>query len=361
MKNAPDTIDLTPRLNSLKAANKVPVSVQPNDKLRKAVTLMLRHDFSQLPVMQSSRSVKGIISWKSIGEQSQVQNRECSFVRDCMETTFVVLKQDDLLWEGISAIADNDFVLVENRSREICGLVTTSDIAAQYHFLAEPFLLLGEIENNLRQLITRAGYSPSVLRDAKDPRDTKRQVHSVSDLSFGEYLRILQDPENFRAIGLGLSRTTLIEQLTTIKNIRNEVMHFRPGGLDFDDLLDLRLVAKMLRKLNLRSKPEPMIKSEKAAPSKSIRPSDKETTLNSQKLKIAEMIALGRVNVGDTLTIAGKAGSNAEVIDSKNVRLEDGQIMTWNEYGQKFTGHVAVNVYRHVIVNGVLLETLRRR
>jgi len=68
-----------------------------------------------------------------------------------------------------------------------------------------------------------------------------------------------------------------------------------------------------------------------------------------RKLRIAEMIASGRVHPGDKLKIAGKPNTDAEVIDAKRVRLADGQVLTWNEYGQKFTGHVAVNIYRHVM------------
>jgi hypothetical protein len=78
-----------------------------------------------------------------------------------------------------------------------------------------------------------------------------------------------------------------------------------------------------------------------------------------RKLRLVQMIERGRVKPGDKLSIAGKPNSDAEVIDVKNVRLGNGQVMTWNQYGQKFTGHVAVNIYRHVLVNGVLLENLR--
>ena len=249
--------DPTPRLSSLEAANRLPVFVHPDDKLRKAVSLMLQHDYSQLPVMQTTRSVKGIVSWKSIGEQSHVHNRHCRFVRDCMDTNVQILKHADLLWKAIAIIAENDVILVENQAHEICGLVTTYDIATQYHALAEPFLLLREIENNVRRLISRAGYPLSVLQSARDPRDTKREVRSVSDLAFGEYIRLLQEPDNWKSIGFNLSRGTFLTDLHTINNIRNEVMHFRPGGLKADQLANLHRVAKMLRNLQLWSSATP--------------------------------------------------------------------------------------------------------
>lgn len=51
--------DPTFRIGSLDAANKNPFVVSQDDKITKAVTLMLERDFSQVPVMQGEREVKG--------------------------------------------------------------------------------------------------------------------------------------------------------------------------------------------------------------------------------------------------------------------------------------------------------------
>ncbi len=164
------------------------------------MTLMVQHDYSQLPVMQNSRDVDGLISWKSIGETSKVHNKECTFVRECMDTDVEILRDDTPLWKAIRTIAEKDVVLVKNSAKEIIGLVSTYDIAVEYHSLSEPFLLLGEIENNLRQLIARAKYPLSVTEAAKDPKDVERKVKSVSDLTFGEYIELLQQPANWQSI-----------------------------------------------------------------------------------------------------------------------------------------------------------------
>src|SRR6516164_3223002 len=59
--------DPTFRISKLAAANRKPTSIDPNETVEQAITLMLASDFSQLPVMTSVRDVKGIISWSSIG------------------------------------------------------------------------------------------------------------------------------------------------------------------------------------------------------------------------------------------------------------------------------------------------------
>jgi CBS domain-containing protein len=58
--------DPTFRIGSLPAANKSLISINVEDSVATAVTLMLQHDFSQLPVMQGEREVKGVVTWKSV-------------------------------------------------------------------------------------------------------------------------------------------------------------------------------------------------------------------------------------------------------------------------------------------------------
>lgn len=52
-------VDPTYRIGKLQAANKKVIVIAPNHSLEQAITLMLANDFSQLPVMQSDRDVKG--------------------------------------------------------------------------------------------------------------------------------------------------------------------------------------------------------------------------------------------------------------------------------------------------------------
>ena len=64
--------DPTFKIGSLPAANKTLIVVNQDDQLSRAITLMLEHDFSQLPVMQGERDVKGMVTWKSIVRKSSI-------------------------------------------------------------------------------------------------------------------------------------------------------------------------------------------------------------------------------------------------------------------------------------------------
>jgi CBS domain-containing protein len=244
-----DYSDPVPRIEMLDAANRRPTCVTRDSKVREAITKMLMNDFSQLPVTQNERDVDGLVSWKSIGEAT-VANKKCEFVRECMDRNVEILRKSTPLLKAVQVIAERDIVLVKDNTNRIVGLVTATDISLQFRALAEPFLLLKEIENHIRALIVRAKYSLEVLVKAKDPTDD-RKISGVSDLTFGEYLRLFEDRENWNSIGYNLSRTSFLETLHKIRRIRNDVMHFHPDGISNQDLGILRDAVKFLQSLQV--------------------------------------------------------------------------------------------------------------
>lgn len=245
-----DYSDPVPRLEMLEAANRRPVRVTRDSKVREATTKMLMNDFSQLPVTQNDRDVDGLISWKSIGE-AIVANKDCQFVRDCMDRNVEILRNSTPLLKAVQVIAERDVVLVKDKTNKIVGLVTATDISLQFRALAEPFLLLKEIENHIRRLIAKAKYPLEILAKSKDPSDSDRKITCVSDLTFGEYLRLFEDPDNWKSLGYNLSRTSFLETLHKIRRIRNDVMHFHPDGISNQDLGILRDAVKFLQSLQL--------------------------------------------------------------------------------------------------------------
>jgi predicted transcriptional regulator len=238
--------DPVPRVSMLAAANSPPVIVNRDAELSQAVTLMLMHDFSQLPVMQNERTVDGIISWKSIGA-ARARNRETNYVRDCMENV-EILGHDTPLFEAIEVIARREVVLVRDAERKISGLITTTDISLQFRNMAEPFLLLGEIENHVRRLIG-GKFTLAELLAVRNPADEAREVRDVSDLTFGEYIRLLETPEHWEKLRFNLSRPQFVDRMDEIRRIRNEVMHFHPDALSPADLRVLRDTVRFMQTL----------------------------------------------------------------------------------------------------------------
>lgn len=242
----PVLVDPTYRIGRLGVANRPPVSVTPDMTIPEAVTIMLHHDFSQLPVMTSEREVKGLFSWKSLAGGLS-QGCAYKFVREAMDE-YKDISADASLFAAIDAIQEHDCVLVRDSTRKITGIITPYDIGATFGQLSEPFLLLGEIEAHIRNLL-RNKFTNDELKNVGDPKDSTRQIESVDDLTFGDYVRLLENPDRWFKTGLQVDRVVFNRELDNVRRIRNEVMHFDPEGIDTADLKSLQLFVAFLRRL----------------------------------------------------------------------------------------------------------------
>ena len=238
-----EPVDPTVRIRVLPTAHCILTSVRPNNPLAKATTLMLIKDFSQLPVMANEREVKGVVSWRSIGTAFTL-GRQSDEVRHWMEPHREI-GINAPLFDAIKDIWEHGYVLVRDVDRTISGIVTASDFARQFAQLAQPFLVIGEIELHLRNLVSK--FTLDEMRKASD--DPNRPIEGSWDLNFGAYCRLIENPDRWDRLGLRVDRGTFIRNLGQVREIRNEVMHFAPDGLDPDEVEKLERVAMFLRML----------------------------------------------------------------------------------------------------------------
>ena len=241
-----EVTDPFPRIGALEAANRKPLSVKREDCIEKAITQMLLHDYSQLPVMHSDREVKGYISWKTIEFSRIAKGSEPQTVQDCMDKYVDVLPSDATLFDATQRMLQKEFILVKQNDNMICGPVTLHDISAQFRDLSESFLLLGTIENNLRQLLS-GKFTRGELKECVDLSDNEREINDLTDLSFGEYIRLIDNHDQWKRLQINLDRTIVVEQLHDVRKIRNDVMHFRPDGTAPEDIKLLKETATFLQ------------------------------------------------------------------------------------------------------------------
>jgi CBS domain-containing protein len=240
-------VDPTFRIGSLPAANKPLTTVGQDDSLMKAVTKMMQLDYSQLPIMHGQREVKGMISWKSIASRYALGG-ECCKVQNCREDAQLI-DGNGTLFDAIPTIVKHGYVLVRDpHYHTITGIVTASDLSLQFQQLAEPFLLLREIELHIRQLL-----GDKVLPEDFDwlasADGTAPKPISISDLSFGEYVRLLQRPQVWHRLSLNIDQASLTIQLEEVRQIRNDVMHFDPDPMTTKQLDALKNAAKFMQQL----------------------------------------------------------------------------------------------------------------
>jgi predicted transcriptional regulator len=234
------------RVQFMQAANNKPIYVDKNASLIHAITLMQQNDYSQLPVVSSNeRNLCGYISWATIGAAKQ-RGELSDIVKDYMEEHVCSISKDMPLLEAINITAQNEFVIVLNEDKTMRGIITTADVASEFLTItqSESFILLGQIERQIR-IILRNG--EILLEDVKSVcKEDEREVMSIDDLNFGEYLRLLENDKNWKKLKLNTDRKDFIEALDKVRQIRNDVMHFDPDGIDSCAVSTLRNVAKYL-------------------------------------------------------------------------------------------------------------------
>ena len=239
--------DPTVRIGILSAAHNTPVSVKPDNEIVKATTVMQMEDYSQLPVMTNEREVKGVISWQSIGEAYSSQ-RNPTMVRECMEHAHEV-DSSMMLADATEQICSHGYVLVRGEDNVITGIVTAADLADQFKQLAHPFLLIGEIEHHLRNMVIRkfTGHEFAEASEGSKP------VSGPDDLTFGGYCTLLERKESWNKLDLSIDRNEFVQRLHLIRRIRNEVMHFSPDEYEPEDMEQLEKMAQFFRKSLLQN------------------------------------------------------------------------------------------------------------
>jgi CBS domain len=239
--------DPTYRIGRLSTAQTV-TGIAPDKPTGAAITLMLLRDYSQLPVWTNERNVRGIITWKSIASRVAL-GRDITTVRSCVEAHHEA-RSDASRFAVIPIIVETGYVLIRGPDDRIVGIVTASDLSQQFRQLAEPFLLLGEIEQHIRKMI-EGQVSTLDLQSACDPSASRGEIERASDLSLGELIRLLENPDSWAKLGLRLiDRKTMIADLNRVRSIRNDVMHFDPDPVEDDAIRFLSAFSRFLQQLD---------------------------------------------------------------------------------------------------------------
>jgi CBS domain-containing protein len=145
-------LDVGLTVGNLKSALNGVTSVAPNATFDEAITLMLLNGYSQLAVLSGSHTLRGAITWQSIA-YARNSNPHASFAAAIVRAHEA--RYDQELVEILPDLETWDFVFVRNEKNEVAGIVTTADVVGKYRELSTPFILIGELDQVLRQLIAR--------------------------------------------------------------------------------------------------------------------------------------------------------------------------------------------------------------
>lgn len=204
-------------LHDFEAAQRVPISIKPQDTLEKAITLMTLHRFSQVPVMQNERQCQGYVSWQSITLSKIEYPQKKLNAKQCCRPV-QILPSNTEIRDAIYHILKHDFVMVEHQG-SIFGPVTLFDLSKEYNHITLPFFYIREIEADLRQIIDSFGSG----KELKSRNEAKTSI----DLNFSDYVDNLSQPAIKTVVQKHFDWKQVSEALETIRLLRNDVMHFK--------------------------------------------------------------------------------------------------------------------------------------
>ena len=235
-------LDVGLTVGNLPSALSGVVSVPPTATFDQAITTMVLNGYSQLAVLSGSHTLRGAVTWQSIA-YARHASPAASFADAIVPAREA--RYDQELIEVLPDLEAWDFIFVRDEKNAIAGIVTTANVVGAYRELATPFFLIGELDQVLRQLISRT-FTLEEVTLLCDP-DGSRAIQSFDDLEMGDYQRVLENPDRWAKLGWPLDRTTFIKRLDELRVVRNNVMHFNPEPVSVDAVEKLRYILKLLR------------------------------------------------------------------------------------------------------------------
>lgn len=243
----PREIGLT--LGNLTNSWRTLVSVKPTASFEEAMTKMLVNDFSQLPVLKSKHTLEGAVTWQSIA-RARLKDPDALFSAAVVPARKLPFSQD--LNTVLPILKAEDFVVVTNSHGEITGIVTTADVVGLYEERTLPFLLIGELDQELRQIMTTIDLDTIRAICAEPDRPV---LTSHDDMTMGHYQRVLENPECWAALGWPLDRRTFVDRIGELRKLRNDITHFNPDGVPEDAVDKLRHMLDVIRNFGPSGEP----------------------------------------------------------------------------------------------------------
>ncbi len=227
-------------LESLLRDREEPLCIQQDQRLSTALDLMLKHDYSQLPVVDRQGRLKGIVSEKTIIRSYYHQKAAVSLldlaVDHCMDTARRMDPEAEV-FDALDQFRDVPAIVVVKNDKPY-RIFTLSDATLFFRELSEGLMWVQDIEVTLRQY-TDVLFDDDKKRTAAlmrvfgaDKQDPSKPAREYDKLSLGDQIRLLMNKEHWERLEGKLDpKRSFEEYLTQVRDIRNQLAHFR-GDLD---------------------------------------------------------------------------------------------------------------------------------
>ena len=202
---------------------------------RDAIERMVDHRYSQIPVIDASNRIIGVFTWKSFGKRvmdlaaTKIKPTELA-IRDAMEPARFI--NPDVYIDTETDWGDIDHVLVGNDS-DLIGILSVSDVFGRLNDFAEAFVLLYEIEHEIRDLIRTVATDErlkQMIAGMSLPPNA-RPPATLEDFTFNQYKGIITARSNWPLFEpvFDTMRELVDADFSDVSDLRNVVFHFRRG------------------------------------------------------------------------------------------------------------------------------------
>lgn len=239
--------DVFHRVNSLLPEYQEVVCTTPEATVSEALDLMVRHNYSQLPV-KADTHVLGVISYRSIARKvlelgtARIDIKDLPVAEFMERLEFVHIFQE--LNNTLSSL-DRDGAILVGQPDRLQGIVTPMDILRHLFKFASPFVLLAEIELSLRRLIEasvdESGFRECIRLSIGHLYEHEALPASVKQMTFNHYAQVIGDGRNWPRFQQAFGgpgdwyRKNVRTKLEELRELRNDVFHFR-RELDENDI-----------------------------------------------------------------------------------------------------------------------------
>lgn len=241
------------------------VYVSKEDTAKHALSLMLEHDYSQLPVITINdgfENADGLVTYEGIirGIRNFNLNIDDLKVRDVMGNVFVCNGDDDL-FDILDRLKETNAVLVQHKEiPEIQGIITTYDTTEYFRNRTEDLMRVEDIEITIKELMKEAYSSFNDKFESEvdeerlgkavkliSQRGANSKPKTFDELTMAEYINLLTIPETwtfFESI-FNKPNEAVKGLLHKVRETRNLLAHFR-GDLSAEQRDQLKFTVDWL-------------------------------------------------------------------------------------------------------------------
>ncbi|MFI2640607.1 CBS domain-containing protein [Streptomyces sp. NPDC018610] len=244
-------------LGDIPSARRGLVSVGPGTPLSQTTFLMRTKGLSQIPVTTGMAQVHGVVTWGSVAKMYEA-GKPATLNNAMEKDSLPVFDARQEFFAVLPVIREHGYLLVRGDDGCLSGIVTATDVTERFEGAARPFFIVGEIESLLRRCLG-AALDAETIKAVQTNKKPEQRTGQVSDLMFGDYLRLLDGDQtkqslaeradrNWEALKWhNMPREQFIGLLKRVKDIRNRIAHFDEKPLPPEMIGELTTFAEVLR------------------------------------------------------------------------------------------------------------------